>query len=431
MIIDKEDIRLLGRLTAKVENYEIFKLLNGPKLDNILEAAEGLEFDSIKVNQKLCINSRYRERVCDKCSKSCPVGAIDFKNGKEIAINGSTCLKCGICAPVCPVSAIEPVEPSDAKLLEDISGILSSTKPKRINFECSKFNGLYGEPNSGKYDKNTLVLPCLARASTQLIFKSYALGASEVVIGECDEECSCKEGREAFKQMKSLHEQLFEVFDFKNNSNLLNENLIDTGKDHSGNEYSRREFVTELSKKTVKVFNNGRDKKTVEEDFLYQKVPNNRALILELAGSIGVKDYIVQKGNLPFAELAISSDECDLCGVCSALCPTGALAKLELDEISFIYFQFGKCTACDLCVKCCHKDAVSTNPEINLGKLNNKASVLVKHKVEKCHSCGTPYIISPSTENCPRCSEDRSADLKIMNSLMKNKIAVEEEKNNK
>jgi ferredoxin len=225
--------------------------------------------------------------------------------------------------------------------------------------------------------------------------------------------------------MKSLHEHLLKSLDFNKNYIKVNENIIETGQDHSGYDYNRREFVTEVSKKTMKVFNNGRGKITVEEDLLYQQVPYSRTFILKLAESFGIKNYIVQRGNLPFAELTINSDKCDLCGVCSTLCPTGALAKLELDEISFIYFQFGKCTACDLCVKCCRYNAVSMNPRIDIGKLNDKARILVKHKVEKCPSCGTHYIISSSTQNCPRCNDDRSVELKLLNSIMEKKIAVE------
>lgn len=58
--------------------------------------------NSIMINAKLC-------KGCSKCSKICPVGAIEGKIKQPYVINQNTCIKCKACFEACPFSAIEEV----------------------------------------------------------------------------------------------------------------------------------------------------------------------------------------------------------------------------------------------------------------------------------------------------------------------------------
>lgn len=57
---------------------------------------------SIVINKELC-------KGCSKCSKVCPVNAIEGKIKEPFKINPSKCIKCGACMQTCPFSAIKEV----------------------------------------------------------------------------------------------------------------------------------------------------------------------------------------------------------------------------------------------------------------------------------------------------------------------------------
>lgn len=57
---------------------------------------------SFVINSKLC-------KGCSKCTKACPVAAIDGKVKEPFTINNKKCIKCGACMETCPFSAIEEV----------------------------------------------------------------------------------------------------------------------------------------------------------------------------------------------------------------------------------------------------------------------------------------------------------------------------------
>jgi L-aspartate semialdehyde sulfurtransferase ferredoxin len=61
-----------------------------------------------------------------------------------------------------------------------------------------------------------------------------------------------------------------------------------------------------------------------------------------------------------------NDDVCFQCGLCTSICPTGALS-LKRPEMDVV-FDPGKCTACELCIPVCPPRAmeVSYNPEVAL-----------------------------------------------------------------
>jgi NADH-quinone oxidoreductase subunit F len=58
--------------------------------------------NSIMINAEVC-------KGCSKCSKICPVGAIEGKIKQPYVIDRKKCIKCKACFEACPFSAIEEV----------------------------------------------------------------------------------------------------------------------------------------------------------------------------------------------------------------------------------------------------------------------------------------------------------------------------------
>lgn len=58
--------------------------------------------NSVVIRESLC-------RGCSKCTRVCPVGAIEGKVKQPYVIRQEACIKCGACIEACPFSAIEEV----------------------------------------------------------------------------------------------------------------------------------------------------------------------------------------------------------------------------------------------------------------------------------------------------------------------------------
>lgn len=394
---------------ANLEQSKIYKVMKGPNFANVLDVVEDIDLDYLGINQQLCPNNRYTQKICNTCERFCPVGAIGFEKGNGIIIDEKKCIQCGICGPVCPNGVFEPKLTSDEKVFSDIFNILGKSKTKNIRFDCTKCHGYYGKIKRKRKKKETLLLPCLGSISELYILWAYALGAKKISYRRCDDKCQYTQGKRAFKRTRILIEHLVNCLNIKPGSNNLNDYIVGELSNQLEDEGTRRDFFINLGKKTAKVFEIGNEEDSEELEFWHQQVPKKRLMLLNFTDWFGSKGYISKRGFLPFAEPIVDRDRCDLCEVCTYLCPTGALRASELDNIRFLYFTFGKCTGCGLCERGCPNRAILMNDTVDLGMLSKRARVLVKHRTESCPSCMLTYIKGRlTTGDCPQCGKRES-----------------------
>ncbi len=408
MEVDNESIRLFGRIVANLERSRIYKVVKGPKLSNVLDMVEDIDLGYLGVNQKLCHNNRYTRKICNTCEIFCPVGAIEFNREKGIIIDEKKCIQCGVCGPVCPNGVFEVKIMSDEKMFSDIYNILNNSKTKNLRFDCTKCNGKYGKIKKRRNKKETLLIPCLGSISELFILWAHVLGVNKISYGRCDDQCQCTKGIKVFKRTRILIEHIMRSMIIVPTSGNSGESLVGEFSGQVEDEGTRRNFLADLGKKTAKIFDIGNEENSEEKEFWHQQVPKKRLALLKFAHTLECKRYKTKRRSLPFAEVMIDEDNCDLCEVCTALCPTGALSSLELDDLSIIYFNFGKCTGCGLCRRACPNKALAYREKVDLGMLKNKASILVKIRTESCSECGLKYVVRESINSCPQCEKRRS-----------------------
>jgi formate hydrogenlyase subunit 6/NADH:ubiquinone oxidoreductase subunit I len=113
-------------------------------------------------------------------------------------------------------------------------------------------------------------------------------------------------------------------------------------------------------------------------------------------------------GGLPaalFPELRVGS-ACTDCGVCAALCPTGALASYTADGASGLSFDAARCTACGRCAEVCRDGAVALSAHRE-GAAPTAREILTRFEARACLRCETEFAGDGEERFCPRCRLDR------------------------
>ena len=356
-------------------------------------------------NQSSCPNVRWKKKaVCNApCVSLCPFKAISVTD--SISIDPSKCISCNICATSCPHGVFDPKIPSDSSLCE---GILAARKKGKdvIRFSCDRCNGRYGKPRrrAGK-GAETIVLPCLGSLSEALPVYAMLLDF-RVTIDLCPEDCAFSEGRKCYNlAMRRLDNvrRSFVVRSYDASREAGNRRI--TGLE-------RREFLLSAGERIMKILFDLEEPRTngPSPDFYRQSLPPRRKELLIVTKELESNARDVNLESYPILDLQINKALCNLCEVCSVMCPTGALRYAEKGNSGSIAFSLGRCTGCRLCIEVCPNSCVSSS-DASLGDINSSERVLVEKKMHKCKSCNFKFVHDASyadEEICSMCVKKRS-----------------------
>jgi len=222
-------------------------------------------------------------------------------------------------------------------------------------------------------------------------------GLDEVVLtkGEC---AQCH-----FKKGEALLGKTLETFTALQSTLGLTEFklcLEDKPKNKSRSEkLSRRAFMTrivdDVKEKT------GPDIKPVKTPELQQRDGTNtaqhgtrpsarRSQMQELlSGQVLQKLNETLKQSLPWGIMQVDEANCIGCGICVAVCPTGALIK-EFDSNQLVRtYNSAICTSCDLCQEACPQQVIGFTEVSNLQELVvDNSRVVARIDLHSCLVCG-------------------------------------------
>jgi formate hydrogenlyase subunit 6/NADH:ubiquinone oxidoreductase subunit I len=145
-------------------------------------------------------------------------------------------------------------------------------------------------------------------------------------------------------------------------------------------------------------------------DLYRQSLPPRRKELLILTRELESNARNVNLEDYPIMDLQINKALCNLCEVCSVMCPTGALRFAEKENSGSIAFSLGRCTGCRLCIEVCPNSCVSSS-DASLGDINSNERVLIENKMCRCKSCNFKFVHDSSfvgEEICSMCVKKRS-----------------------
>ncbi|MHB1592139.1 MAG: 4Fe-4S binding protein, partial [Sulfuricella sp.] len=126
------------------------------------------------------------------------------------------------------------------------------------------------------------------------------------------------------------------------------------------------------------------------------------ASLVELAGQAG--KALSAKF---FPDMSVSG-RCALDGVCSAVCPSGALSVIRSETWAGLCFDPELCLACGLCARHCPTGSLSPLPSGNAADTHSMyEKQLNLYPLRDCVRCGKRFVTHGVDDICPACHDNR------------------------
>ncbi len=324
---------------------------------------------ALELITRRCLRTRFQGSACACCLSECPAGAIRLESG-QIILDQKLCLGCLACTAVCPAEALVGL---DSRLAAAPGKVAAG---KAVSLCCEK----------GIRTGEEVILPCLGALSVEQLAAFAARSGQDVSLhlSRC---VDCK----AVFVPDILARRLQELKDRLGGDALCASiRLLLTKEEEAAAEQveaasSRRAFfrafldislhaATETIS-TLKADHNPQEKHA------HKHQPTRLAQLHQALSKSGDQAHRLALLKL-FFTLTVNS-ECNFCGGCAGMCPTGALKNTREDEVKRLKFDWAKCSGCGLCLEFCRKKALILNPGRGVEALEAELEVLLEMQVEE------------------------------------------------
>jgi ferredoxin len=348
---------------------------------------------ALRLDEGACLPLRSKAGQCSACADVCPAGVLRA----EVAAIGldEGCLNCGRCAAACPTEALS---------LEGY-GIAATaragTGPLRI--ECWKVM----RSRSGT---EAVRVPCLGGLSTGRVLELWRAageaGLELVDRGWCGA-CSAGGGdrhpaqgsldaaRLWLEALGVEPERLPRLVSRPLPAREMPESIPAPETERP---VSRRQFLHALAAAPVPVGAPGAPAFPASA----RRESGERRRVLDALGAIAAERGTPLPEEL-FARVT-NNGACADHRICTAICPTGALAVRALDGQTALEFDAETCIACGACERACPEHALSLQAHGGA----RERRIVAMHRARRCAACGEQYAAKDEDQGlCASCRKTR------------------------
>lgn len=334
------------------------------------------KISTLHIEPNLCTVNISPKSSCHSCVDGCPTDSI-FIAKRQIDIDDD-CIECGLCSTVCPVSAIFLERPSIKHTLEETAR--KCKNQDHVFLQCKK-------QNSKLSPTKAVTVPCLGaipREGWLTLLNNY----ENLSIYHCEDSCQHCEIATGYdvwqKELLAAEEmsgvnipitttvkqnkrpaqydenrrELFSLFgsEVMSTNKLILKEMIGEAKVSSYEEKLQEDSASKIRKEWETVSASLMEKLTKEA---VQPFMRKRKLLLE---NVKSDAQLQERCDIRLPSI---TPECNFCGACSLLCPTGALLQEVVNGQSAITLHPFKCVDCHLCEEICYSENIKLNPVPN------------------------------------------------------------------
>lgn len=292
--------------------------------------------DDLVVDASRCLRMRFSESRCLSCVDICPQRAMSLD--ECLTINPDHCSACLLCTSACPVGAVEQVSSfSDilvqlSRVPDPVLGCLRTTKSSNATSACL-----------GGLSEEHLVALCHTLSGKLTLNISL---------------CSNCPNSEIVHHLQQRIEFISEAGLLEGGCSIA---TAESGQDIDlcNESVNRRSFFNSIRKslfQTAAILLSNNNEQTVRHsEYAGKRLPIRRGLLNEARNKLSIK--LAERLGKQFDSSVSFNETCTMCLGCVAICPTGALTAVELEETPT--FDYLLCTGCQLCSEFCLDKAVN------------------------------------------------------------------------
>ncbi|MFA7347509.1 MAG: 4Fe-4S binding protein [Desulfurivibrionaceae bacterium] len=331
--------------------------------DRLAERFRSSEPAALELISRRCLRTRFQDSSCDRCVSECPVGAIRLEPGTVI-LDPKRCVGCLACTAVCPAEALTGC---DSRLAAFPGKVAAG---KAVSLCCEK----------GIRTGEEIILPCLGALSEEHLVAFAARSGEDV----CLNLGRCTDCRASFvpailaRRLQALASKLGREGLISRIRLLTGEEETEQAASASRRSFFRafRDLSLHAATETMATLQADPDQR---ERHAHKHQPARLALLRQALAESG--DEAVRLALLPlFFTLAVNT-ECNFCGGCAGMCPTGALKNIREEGGKQLQFTWARCSGCGLCLEFCPKKALSLTAGRSLESLDTEIEVLLEMDV--------------------------------------------------
>lgn len=350
------------------------------------------EESALRLEEGACLPLRSRYGQCSACAQACPAGVLRVSPPAIELAEG--CLNCGRCAAVCPTEALS---------LEGY-GIVAPPRvgPRPVAVECWKVL-------KSRCGTDAVRVPCLGGLGTGRLLELWRAagtpGLELVDRGWC-RECSAG-GGDSHPVQHALEtarlwlaavgieeERLPRLVSHPLPAREMPEEIP---APESERPISRRQFLRAISA-PVPVGGPGVPAFPAST----RSESSKRRRVLNTLGAVAAERRTALPDEL-FARIT-NNGACADHRICTAICPTGALAVRAVDGQAALEFDAETCIACGACERACPERALSLEPHSG----QRERRIVAMHRPQRCTACGEQYTAKDEDDGiCLSCRKTR------------------------
>lgn len=318
---------------------------------------------ALEIISRRCLRTRFQGSSCTRCAEECPAEAIRLEPGK-IILDQKRCVGCLACTAVCPAEALVGC---DSRLAAAPAKVIAG---KAVCLCCEK----------GIRTGEEIILPCLGALSEGHLVAFAARSREDV----CLYLARCTDCRGSF--VPEILARRLQVLEGKLGRDGLTSLIrLITEEEEAGQAAaaSRRSFFRAFWDISIHAATETITTLQAEanpgERHAHKHQPARLTLLRQALADSG--EEATRLAILSFFFTLTVNTECNFCGGCAGMCPTGALKNTREDEVKRLQFDWTRCSGCGLCLEFCRKKAIRLTSGRNPESLGTELEVLLQMDV--------------------------------------------------